>query len=455
MKGIFKKYMIKDRLKFILPSALGILLFMFPMNLDGNWTILIKYIADHVYVAVEHILPMLCLLIMTASAVLSLLGYFRPSILEHHEILKEGLHITPAKVISRIFAVFVILITYLEYDNGIFSYISDHNTGGFVLHHMLPLLVVVDTIASFLLPLLLDFGLLEYIGAKLMKVMRPLFRLPGRAAIDCITSWVGDGTLGVILTHHQYEDGHYSEREAAVIATTFSAVSITLSLVILSEVNLMEYFGLYYLCICGVGFVCAIILPRIPPLSLKKDVYLTDEHRVSEETPDEHENSHSYGLELAVKRASKHKSIRPFFHHGVSNTLTMWLNVLPTIVTIGSLSLIVAMNTDIFTIMGKPFIPLLDFFRIPEAAEASQTLVVGFISIFTPAMLAEELIVTEMTKFIIAVVSVTQLIYLSEIGSLVIGLKLPVKLYELFIIFIERTIISLLIICPVAQIIFS
>ena len=447
--------MIKARLKFLIPSVLGIFLFMIPMHLDGSWTILIKFIADKVYLSIEDILPVLCLIIMTVSALLSVAGTVKPSILDHHEILKEGLQVTPLKTISRIFAALVIFVTLNEYDYGLLSYISDSRTGGFVLHHMLPLLVVVDTIASFLLPLLLDFGLLEYIGAKFMKIMRPLFKLPGRAAIDCFTSWVGDGTLGVILTHHQYEDGHYSQREAAVIATTFSAVSITLSIVILSEVNLMEFFGLYYLCICGIGFICALILPRIPPLSLKKDIYLTDDHRVSEEKPDHHETEHDYGMHLALERASKHKSIKPFIHHGMVNTLTMWLNVLPTIVTIGALSLIISMNTDIFVILGKPFIPLLEFFHIPEAVEASQTLVVGFVSIFTPAVLAEEFIASEMTKFIIAVVSVTQLIYLSEIGSLVIGLKLPVKLSELFIIFIERTVISLLIICPVSLLIFS
>ena len=88
---------------------------------------------------------------------------------------------------------------------------------------------------AFLLPLLLDFGLLEFVGALLTKFMRPLFRVPGRAAVDCITSWIGDGTLGVMLTCNQYEGGYYSAREASVISTTFSAVSITFSLVVLDH----------------------------------------------------------------------------------------------------------------------------------------------------------------------------------------------------------------------------
>ena len=91
-----------------------------------------------------------------------------------------------------------------------------------------------------LLPLLLNFGLLEFFGVILNKVMRPIFTLPGRSSIDCIASWLGDGSIGVLLTSKQYEDGYYSKREAAVIGTTFSAVSITFSLVVISQVNLWQ-----------------------------------------------------------------------------------------------------------------------------------------------------------------------------------------------------------------------
>ena len=41
------------------------------------------------------------------------------------------------------------------------------------------------------------------VGTLLSKVMRPVFNLPGRSAIDCIASWLGDGTIGVLLTRKQ------------------------------------------------------------------------------------------------------------------------------------------------------------------------------------------------------------------------------------------------------------
>ena len=59
-----------------------------------------------------------------------------------------------------------------------------------------------------------------------------------------------------------------------------------------------------------------------------------------------------------------------------------------------------------------------------------------------------------MTRFIVAVVSVTQVLYLSEVGGLILASRLPVSLLDMFVIFLERTVISLFIVCPLAQLLF-
>ena len=40
------------------------------------------------------------------------------------------------------------------------------------------------------------------------------------------------------------------------------------------------------------------------------------------------------------------------------------------------------------------------------------------------------------------------------VGGLILGSKIPVNVVELFILFLERTIISLIIVCPVAHLLF-
>ena len=47
------------------------------------------------------------------------------------------------------------------------------------------------------------------------------------------------------------------------------------------------------------------------------------------------------------------------------------------------------------------------------------------------------------TKFIIAALSLVQIIYLTEVGAIVIKSEVPLNLVKLFIIFLERTIIAI------------
>lgn len=445
--------------KFLIPSIIGILLFMVPVKYDGSWTICVKILADIIGGGIGNILPILCVIIVTISAIMSLISLGKPKFITEHPILNDTFSTSVIWVVVRVVGAVFIWLTYLgigagDEDTGIAHMITEGGAGGFVLGDLLTVLVIIFAIAGLLLPLLLDFGLLEYVGALLTKVMRPLFKIPGRAAVDCFTSWIGDGTLGVMLTCNQYEGGYYSAREASVIATTFSAVSITFSIVVLAQVDLMQMFGVYYLIICLVGIACAVICPRIPPLSLKKDTYLVEGKAMPETIPVQYKSSSAYGLDLAMQRVESHKGVGEFIQNGLKNAVGMWFGVMPTVMAIGTLALLLANNTPIFEYLGKPFLPLLNLLQVPEAAEASKTMIVGFTDMFTPAIIAAEGIASEMTRFIVAVVSVTQLIYLSEVGGLILGSKLPVKLWELFVIFLERTLISLLIVCPIAHLIF-
>lgn len=72
---------------------------------------------------------------------------------------------------------------------------------------------------------------------------------------------------------------------------------------------------------------------------------------------------------------------------------------------------------------------------------------------FLPSVLGSG-IESEMTRFIIACVSVTQLIYMSEVGGLLLGSKIPVTFLDLVLIFLVRTLITLPVIVLCANFIF-
>ncbi|MDU5223771.1 MAG: YjiH family protein [Finegoldia magna] len=447
----------KSLMNFLIPSIIGIIIFMIPVKFDGEWTIIVKIFADFIAKTIGDYLPALCTIIITISFVMSILASFNVKFIKENKLLDQTFSVTPVWLVLRILGFIVVWMVVLKDKLNLgpfFDMIVADESATFILNDLLTSLVIIFVIASMLLPLLLDFGLLEFIGAIFTKIMRPVFLIPGRAAVDCITSWIGDGTLGVMLTANQYESGYYSAKEAAIISTNFSAVSITFSLIVLSQVNMVDYFGVYYLLVCLVGIVCAIIVPRIPPLSLKKDDYVVESNHTNEDIAENYSSSVQYGLDLAIKRAESHKGIGEFLKNGIENAFGMWFSVMPIVMIIGTVSLVLANNTQVFEILGKPFLPLLNFLKVPESLEASKTMIVGFSDMFTPSIIAASTIQSQMTKFIVATISVTQLIYLSEVGGLILASSIPVNLFELFVIFIERTIISLLIVAPIAHLLF-
>lgn len=439
-----RSYRISDIAKFIIPSLIGVIIFMLPIKEfdpeinQSKVTIPIAYVASFIQNNIGAFLPAIIVAVISISAIGALLvklNLFKPK----SEYLKGIFTLSPTWFVTRILAMIFVLMCYFKIGP---SFIISEDTGNFILNNLLTTLIVIFVFAGLLLPLLLDFGLLEFVGTLLAKIMRPIFTLPGRSAVDCFTSWLGDGTLGVMLTAKQYEEGFYSEREAAIISTTFSAVSITFCLVVLKQVDMAHLFVPYYLTICLIGVICAVIIPRIPPLSLKKDSYYGDAETLDESIPSG-ETYFSWGIYQAINKAKNHEGLGQFFRNGIKNAVDMWLGVLPVVMAFGTIALVISNYTPIFQIIGKPFIPLLELLKLPEPIAASKTMLVGFTDMFIPTIIAGNEIKSELTRFVIATVSVTQLIYMSEVGALIIGSRIPVKVWEIFVIFIERTIISL------------
>ncbi|MGR5510757.1 YjiH family protein [Vibrio diabolicus] len=437
---------------FFIPSLIGLLLFMAPISYDGGLTIPVAVMAKVIPAVLGDTLIAIVTSIIAFMAVASVLcKIFKPAAILRNGFLSGLFNPSPLWLIVRLIGGAAVLMTFFQVGP---KAIWEENTGGLVLTGLLPTLFAVFIFAGLLLPLLLNFGLLELFGALLSKIMRPVFNLPGRSAIDCMASWLGDGSVGILLTSKQYENKFYTQREAAVVGTTFSAVSITFSLVVIAQVQLEHLFLPFYGAICLAGIVAAVIIPRLPPLSLKKDRYIdgSNPDKDADAVPEGH-TTFSWGMDLALKRAGQVTSVQSVFKEGVHNAIDMVFGVLPVVMGLGTVALVIAEYTPVFEILGQPFIPYLELLQIPEAVAASQTIVVGFADMFIPAILAAS-IDNEMTRFVIAAMSVTQLIYMSEVGALLLGSKIPVNIVELFVIFILRTLITLPVIAGVAHLIF-
>ncbi|TLS38573.1 YjiH family protein [Pseudalkalibacillus caeni] len=444
-------YSLGDKLKFIIPSLLGLFLFLVPIPYGGKWTIGVGILAESLQAVFDPYLPQFMTAILVLSVVLSLVGSIvKPDWVVRSKFFNELFNVSGFWITMRVLGSIFAIMTLNKLGP---EFIWSEITGGTVLFSLVPVLTTWFLFAGLLMPLLLNFGLMEYIGTVVRKIMRPLFKLPGRSSIDAIASWMGSGTVGVLITTKQYEEGFYSKREAAVIATNFSVASIAFSLVVISFIGLDHLFVPFYLTVVVSGLIAAIICPRIPPLSRKKETYYEPVGKqISEDVPEGVSRS-QWAFELAVGTASKVKSAKKVVLSGLQNVLDIWFGLIPLVMALGTFALVLAEFTPVFDYLAYPLVPILELLQLPEAKAAAPAMLVGFADMFLPAVVGKS-IESELTRFVIAGISLTQLIYMSEVGILLLKSKIPLNFLELAIIFLQRTIITLPIIVVMAHLFF-
>ncbi len=138
---------------------------------------------------------------------------------------------------------------------------------------------LIVPIGAIFLAFLVDYGLLELVGVLMQPIMRPVWKTPGRSAVDALASFVGSYSIGLLITNRVFTEGKYTVKEAAIIATGFSTVSATFMVIVARTCGLMSMWNTYFWSTLLVTFAVTAITVRIPPLSQKPDT------RVGEASP--------------------------------------------------------------------------------------------------------------------------------------------------------------------------
>ncbi|EZH65870.1 membrane protein [Bacillaceae bacterium JMAK1] len=438
--------------RFILFAILGIGMFLIPIPVGDEITIGVGIMASYVQGLLGESIPIIVTVLLVISAVGSIIvSKIQPTRVMENGFIRDLFYVSNVWLIWRILgAIFAIVVIFQVGP----SWIWDSATGGEVLGSLVPVLFTWFLFAGLFLPILTEYGLMEFFGTLLRKIVRPLFTAPGRSSVDMIVSWLGSGTVGVLVTMQQYERGFYTGREAAVIATNFNIASIAFSILIVQFLDISHMFIQFYITVCVAGFIAAVITPRIPPLSWKKDKYYERAEQITTEDPvPENTSVFKWGYHKAVTKASNTPSAGVMLKQGSKNVLDIWFGLLPLVMSLGTLALIIAEYTQIFHIISYPFVPFLQLLQIPEASDAAVAVVVGFADMFLPAIVGSG-IDSELTRFVIACVSMTQLVYMSEVGVLILRSKIPLNLLDLVLVFIIRTLITLPIIAFMAHFLF-
>lgn len=428
----------KNLLKFILGSAFGVLMFLIPIPQGESFTTLLDFVKSFLKNLFGASLPYILVVIMVVSAVLSVYDFIcKPDWIRKNHYLKRAFSTTPFYLVSKVLGA---VVTCMVVFGAGPEFVISVDTGATIVDLCGTLFCIVLGF-SFVLPFLTDCGIMEFLGVIMKPIVNPLFRVPGRASVDLIASWFGASNAAVILTREQYMKGFYTKREAAYIMTNFSLVSIPFCLLVADTVGIANLFPAFYLCICIVGILLAVVMGRIPPLSRIPDTYQEQVGRqINEEVPQD-KGVLAHALEMSCKRAEGF-NLKGVLSSGMEVVMGMYFDLIPIVVAWGTAALIIATYTPFFNWISYPMGLYLKLFHVEEAFAVAPAALVGFTDMFIPALLITG-IESVKTKFIIGVLSLVQIIYLTEVGTIAIKSEIPLNLWKLLLIFLERTLIAI------------
>ncbi|MCZ9310010.1 YjiH family protein [Corynebacterium uberis] len=415
-----------DRWRFFLYSGIGIFAFFIPFPFRGKTTILL----DHVVGAIDDWLGdanrFVAYAIILAGAVYPLVtGRWKTS-------LARG-------VFAALNVFGLVVATALVFHIGP-AWVHREDLGPFLYDHLVIPVGVLVPVGSIFLAMLVGFGLMEFIGVFVQGIMRPTYRVPGRAAVDAVASFVGSYSLGLLITNRVYKAGGYTAREAAIIAGCFSTASVTFMVVIARTLGLMPLWGPYFGATFIITFVVSAILVHVPPLSRIPDEYFEGAHPRPEEKVTSHRVARAW--EQADEVLARCPSLAKVLWYNLRDGIVMTMQILPGIMSVGFIGLSLALYTPVFEWLGWVFWPFNVLFRVPDPTLASEAMAIGLAELFLPATLVTAA-TSEALRFIIAVVSISQIFFFSSMIPAVLGTEIPLKIWHMVVMWFQRIVLTI------------
>ncbi|QXM07371.1 YjiH family protein [Crassaminicella indica] len=406
-------------------------MFFIPIRIGEKSTIPL----DHIVSGIKTGIPALAAIY---ALVIILVGTIWP-------FIKKTWNKNAVDMVFSLLKILGLVVTCMVYFHIGPAWLFEKDMGPFLFSKLVIPVGLIVPIGAIFLAFLVGYGLLEFIGVLMKPVMKPIFKTPGRSAIDAVASFVGSYSIGLLITNKVYKEGKYTIKEAAIIATGFSTVSATFMIIVAKTLGLMDMWNIYFWTTLIVTFLVTAITVRIRPLSKKSETYCTGEG-IPE--PEYKGNLFKHAWEEGIKAAEKSLGVGENIATNLKDGLIMAMGILPSIMSVGLIGLVLAKYTPVFDVIGYIFYPFTSILHIPEAMLAAKAAAVGIAEMFLPALLVVD--APLVTKFIIGVVCVSSVLFFSASIPCILSTDIPISLLDILLIWLERTLITLIIVSLLA-----
>lgn len=325
----------------------------------------------------------------------------------------------------------------------------------FIMSNILITICISIPAASLFLPLLVDYGLVDFVGVIVRPIMRPVFKLPGRAAVIMVSAFLGNFSVGHIAINDQYKSGRMTERESVIIGTSLSTVSVGFLLVLANNTGLNErgYWNLYFWTAFLITLLVTLIGVRIYPLKQIPDNFY--EGVTPNPEPVIRKKILAAAMEEALETADTQEPLGKRIAYIMKETLGVLGTVASGTAFFATAGVLLYTYTPLIRLVGYLFYP---FMRIAIPAEEAVTACTGaavsFIEVTLPALLVAVGDWSLRTRYMMAVIPVTSIIFLASFVPCLMATEVPVKFKDMVIIWVERMLLSVIITGIFARILF-
>lgn len=149
-------------LRFLLPSAVGIGLFLTPVPWEGGQQIVVGILAGGLQEALAPAMPwVICTLFLASGVGSALATWLQPEGILRRPLLRQVLVTTPPWLTLRLLGGILSTLTALQLGP---AWIIGADTGQVAYVELAGIILCIMLVANFLLPLLTDFGFLDLVG---------------------------------------------------------------------------------------------------------------------------------------------------------------------------------------------------------------------------------------------------------------------------------------------------
>ncbi|WP_101295942.1 YjiH family protein [Halegenticoccus soli] len=427
-------------LRFLFAFGLGVFFFLVPISWNGQLTVPFDVAASAITTRFPVIVGIVGLAVLTLGGVMTTVAQLHQNgVISLSDDMEERLDLsywetTPLFWMLRILGIGVGALLFFKLGPSV---LHTKTVGGLVWSIIVLSVVVIIPLGAAFVNLLVELGGLEFVGTLTRPFMRPLFRLPGRAALDSVASWIGAFTVGYYVTYNVFNRGGYNKRDVFVIATCFAPVSIGFVGVIVSTVGLLHLFPVIVVSwLVAVG-ICAVILVRIPPLSNVPEEYIAEP---DPETPftGSLTDYFRFAISEAMDEAQNGRIVKTAVT-GLIDGLKVTAVILGTVVTISTVTLLLIAETNVFQLISAPLAPLIAVFGIPDAnLVASAILISGVEQVSAAAVVAQA---STTARFFVTIIAISQIIFFAASAPMMVDMfnDIPIRFRDLVIVFCLRT----------------